>query len=82
MLTGVKPNPIKNKAEVGLYMSRSGRLIVMLSDMSGRIVRKQLVQVPKGYSTYILKDLEGLSPGMYLIAAAFEGYVMTHRFVK
>ena len=51
-------------------------------DAAGKTVRKQNIQAPKGFSTYSIKGIELLSPGVYFVRAEFEGTVATYKIVK
>lgn len=81
-ITGVLPNPFTDKLHVNLNMAKTGRLTVKLTDMSGRILRKENTQVPKGFSTYTMAALEKIAAGIYFISIDFEGETYTYKVMK
>jgi hypothetical protein len=82
LITGMQPNPVRDKLNIGLNMPASGKISIMLSDMNGKIIRRELAQAPKGFSTYIIKEMQQLSSGIYFVSAEFEGQTVTFKVVK
>jgi hypothetical protein len=82
IITSIQPNPFRDKLDISLNMPASGKLILTLSDISGKVIRKEYIQVPKGFSTHVMKEMERLSPGLYLISADFEGQIVTYKIIK
>ena len=60
----VYPNPFKNYTMVEFYSPNSGFIQVAVSDISGRIVEKQEVQILQGINTI---GVSSLSVGTYII---------------
>jgi hypothetical protein len=75
----VYPNPVGVEATVrlALPLAQKGELIVI--DMLGRVVRRQLV--PVGQEELFL-DCRQLAAGTYVLRLETEGYSMTRKFVK
>lgn len=82
LISNVQPNPVSDKVHISLTMSARGSLAITVSDINGRILRKELVLAPKGNSTYVMNDLERLPAGLYLLTATSEGQIATYRFIK
>jgi hypothetical protein len=82
LITGVQPNPFRDRINLSLNMPASGRFMLTLGDASGRILRQEYVQVPKGFSTHAITGVEHLSKGIYFVTANFEGEIVTFRVVK
>ncbi|MDP4261968.1 MAG: T9SS type A sorting domain-containing protein [Bacteroidota bacterium] len=82
LVTGVMPNPFSDKININLDMPASGQLVVKLTDMTGRIVYREYVQAPKGFSTHTIKGLEKFTNGLYFLSAEFEGQVFSYKLKK
>ena len=82
LITGVQPNPFRDKLNMSLNMPASGKITMTLSDASGRILKKEYVQAPKGFSTYTMNDMDGLTQGIYFVTANFDGEIVTLKVIK
>lgn len=81
-VTRVGPNPFHNKLEVGLYMPESRKLIMQLTDIYGRKVMQETLQVPKGFSTYEMKKALQLMPGAYILTVAIDKQLYSFKVYK
>jgi hypothetical protein len=82
VITGVNPNPFTDKLNIGLNMPKTGQVTMKLTDMTGRLIRNEAIQAPKGFSTYTMKGMEKVTAGMYILTAEFEGQVYTYKVKK
>jgi hypothetical protein len=81
-VTRFAPNPFHNQLEVGLYLPVSGKLIMQLTDIHGRVVVQESVQAPKGFSTHTISKTLSLTPGMYALTVNVGGKVYSFKVQK
>ncbi len=71
----VYPNPAADKANVSFSSETNGNVAITISDLSGRVVYKEIVASSTGNNTISL-DLTNVIAGTYLIQVESEGKVM------
>lgn len=78
---GVQPNPFVNQLNLALNASKAGPMNVSIIDMAGRVVKRQHINVLKGYSNQSL-EVSGLASGVYTLNVEFDGESTTQKIVK
>ena len=63
-------------------MPKDGRLAIKLTDMNGKVLRRENQQVPKGFSTHSITGMEKFTAGLYFLVIEFEGKVFTYKLTK
>lgn len=82
IITSIGPNPFKDKLNINLNMPASGKLIMKLTDMNGKVLLQENVQAPRGFSTYVMKRVERLSAGMYYLSVEFDEQLQSFKLIK
>lgn len=78
----VFPTAFSDRINLSLRLPKSGQLNVTLADLSGRILHRQTITSPQGYSTQTVRGLQGLASGVYLLSVEAEGEWITQKVVK
>lgn len=81
-VTRVGPNPFQQKLEIGLNLPEASQLLVQLADIYGRIVVQENRQAPKGFSTYVWKNAQQLTRGVYILTVHIEGKSYSYKILK
>ena len=66
IISGIYPNPAKEKVNANIEVTQTGTLSIIISDVFGRIIKNQLIAVETGTNNLSL-DVSDLMPGTYLI---------------
>jgi SdrD B-like domain len=61
------PNPIVEKLFVSIPSSSKGTVLVNISDATGRIIKQQQQAVVPGINQFVIPQLSGITPGLYII---------------
>jgi hypothetical protein len=81
-LISIAPNPVKNTAILTLTTIKGGKIDIAVSDVTGKIVAKQILTVIAGNNP-VNMDFASLGAGTYMITAInADGEIKTTRFVK
>jgi CARDB/Secretion system C-terminal sorting domain len=81
-LISVAPNPVKENALLTITSAKAGKIELLISDVAGKIIAKQLYNVIAG-SNAIKIDVENIGAGSYSVTAVnADGERKTIRFVK
>jgi len=76
------PNPVKDQARIALEVKESTNLIVNITDLSGRTVLYQEMQLTRGPQE-ILLNVQSLPAGIYQLVLIPEDHVMmSEKFLK
>ncbi len=82
LVTGVLPNPFADKLQLSLNAPKSGRLDIIVTDMTGRVVLKQQATISKGFSTIPVRDVSRLSQGVYTLITELDGERNSIKIIK
>ena len=63
----VWPNPFQSDITVGVTTEKETTIDITLIDVNGKLLKKITQQVPKGISRIMLRDLQQLPGGVYLV---------------
>jgi hypothetical protein len=66
----VWPNPFNSYVTISITTQREAVVDVNLIDVSGKVLRRMTQTVPKGISQIVVKDLDQLPGGVYLVEIA------------
>ncbi len=81
-LISVAPNPVKENGVLTITSAKAGKIELLISDIAGKIIQKQLYAVIAGSNTIYL-PVENIGAGTYSIMAINEdGERKAMRFVK
>ncbi|HEX6428461.1 MAG TPA: T9SS type A sorting domain-containing protein [Niastella sp.] len=81
-VVNVTPNPFTNHVKISLEMPVAAPLTITLSDITGKKLRSELVNAPKGASTLPLTGMHNLVQGMYVLSVQYNGQTYTYKLVK
>jgi uncharacterized protein (TIGR02145 family) len=70
-LVKVYPNPFKERASIELYNPKDGRVGVIISDITGKLIESQEYHMQQGYNSLALS---GLSKGTYVLKIQGEDF--------
>jgi len=81
-LTGVLPNPFTEKINLSFNAPRTGKAIIKVIDMAGKVVSQQSNEIVKGFSTIAVQNLGRLSHGVYTLLVEYDGQQVSYKVVK
>jgi len=81
-LTRVSPNPFRDQVQLGLNLPAAGKVLVRITDITGRVMVSRSIDAPRGFSTLILPEVSGLAGGTYVLNAMYDGQSVTYKLVK
>lgn len=81
-VVNVTPNPFTNNVTISLQMPVAAQLTITLSDITGKKLRSELANAPKGTSSLPLTGMHNLLQGMYILSVEYNGQIYTHKLVK
>jgi Secretion system C-terminal sorting domain len=81
-VTAVYPAPFTTQVNISISSENSGKALIRLSDLTGRQVALQTVNINKGVSTAVLNNLGSLTSGMYLVEVNCNGNRYTQKIMK
>ncbi|MEO7482114.1 MAG: T9SS type A sorting domain-containing protein [Ferruginibacter sp.] len=81
-IVGLNPNPVYNAANLNLTTATAGKIEVLVTDINGRLMQRQSVQLQSGSNLVPLK-VSLLVPGSYQVTVInADGEKTSIRFVK
>ena len=81
-VTGISPNPFRNKLNLNLNMPEKGELEINIADVAGRVLIQEHKEVLKGFSTHLIQEVNQLNSGVYLLIVHFKGEKITYKLIK
>jgi hypothetical protein len=75
-------NPFKGSLQLNIHVPAGGTMAVNLGDVNGRMLIKDNLSVPGGFSTQALKGTEKLATGIYFVSVYFEKQRYTFKVIK
>jgi len=81
-LTRVSPNPFRDQLQLGLNLPAAGKVLVRITDITGRVMVSRSIDAPRGFSTLTLPEVSGLASGTYVLSAVYGGQSATYKLVK
>ena len=82
VVVGVMPNPFSDQLSVSFNLPNSSHVNFSLMDAAGKLIRSASEDLPKGFSTYSMKELANLPKGVYLLTILYDRQTVTHKVVK
>ena len=79
-LTGVYPNPVRNRLTAGYVATSAGNVTLLLADAGGKLVKQWVLAVGKG-SNVLGVDVVGTKPGIYSLTVINKGVKEVVRIV-
>lgn len=77
----IYPNPAQEELFIRITNSTSGEGILIITDISGKVVKQELLNLSHKYSLIDL-DVTGLSKGIYTIKITSNGVKFIDKFIK
>jgi trimeric autotransporter adhesin len=81
-VTAIMPNPFVDELNININASKNGSMRIILTDLSGKTLISQHMEIIKGFSTQSVQGLENLSSGVYMLRVDFEGSSSVFKIVK
>jgi hypothetical protein len=75
-------NPFKNQIDLRFTVTANNHAFIHLYDATGKLLKQEKVKLTAGQSVYVLKGLNGLPAGGYLIEAIMEDRIWRRKMVK
>ncbi len=75
-------NPFSDHLTFRLNAAASGKMIVSIIDMQGRVMKKEERQIATGTAYYTVSDLSALTAGVYLLETRINTERYTNKIVK
>lgn len=66
-------NPFSQSLSIRYTTSRTGKLSVSITDLQGRVMRREELIAGAGTGTYTINNLSGLSSGIYVVSFNLDG---------
>lgn len=82
IITGIVPNPFKEKLTININLPKSGQILITLADITGKVYTKEKITAGQGYSKHDVSGIDKLSPGIYFLTADFERKQVVYKIVK
>ena len=76
------PNPVKDRTTISYYINARGLVKIELLDVQGRPIKTLLEQVKDPGEHFLVTDLSGSVPGVYLYSMKAGDFQKTKRLVK
>ena len=78
----VYPNPFTNNIKLQVNSVKEENSLIRFINMNGQEVLKRNVTLQPGENIVIIKDLEVMAPGMYIMEFGTKDGVMTQKIIK
>lgn len=76
-----EPNPWKQSTSIGMILPRRGEVVMTIYDLTGKVFYKELRQMEKGYSDWIINRSEIPGAGVYYYQVDFETNTKTNKMI-
>lgn len=76
------PNPFNDQLWLSVSLKQNTLLTVQLTDITGRIIRKEQKKLPAGTQTFSTSGHEALARGMYLVTVTAGDYRYSQKVIK
>jgi hypothetical protein len=77
----VTPNPFTSEASAQISLDRSQRLLINLTDMTGRLIQSVTGTYNVG-NTEVKLNVSGLPKGVYLLKVSGEKFSTTQKLIR
>jgi hypothetical protein len=77
----VYPNPANNSTQLSFTLSKSQDVTVVVTDLSGRVVKTELFANRVAGGNIIDLPLDAIADGMYMVSIKSENAIATQRLV-
>lgn len=77
----ITPNPFTSEASARISLDRPQKLLINLTDMTGRLIQSANGMYGQGYSEVKL-NVDGLPNGVYLLKVSGENFSKTQKLIK
>jgi Secretion system C-terminal sorting domain len=78
----VYPNIVQSNTTINLFSETREQASLTIVDISGRMIRKNVIQVQSGNNSLQINDLEKLNAGNYVMVIDLQGKRYAQQFVK
>ncbi|HET7117673.1 MAG TPA: T9SS type A sorting domain-containing protein [Hanamia sp.] len=75
-------NPFSNNLKIDVFLPHEGIVDFNLYDIYGNVINKKSLQLTTGNSQVLLDNLNGLTPGIYILRAFFDGIILQNKLIK
>jgi hypothetical protein len=82
LVVAATPNPFTSRLTLNLNLPEQGRMVISISDMTGRKISSRMVDVPAGFSTMAVTETGNLKNGVYTITTDYKGRKKVMQIVK
>ena len=82
MAIDITPNPFTDKLNIRLYMPEKARITFRLIDITGKTLKSEYVNAPKGSTIHSMGVIQPLAQGVYFLVAVYNGQVFSYKVVK
>ncbi|MFC6999407.1 T9SS type A sorting domain-containing protein [Rufibacter roseus] len=76
------PNPFQQEASISFNSQPNSLVQLTLTDINGRILRKETIKAERSFTQYSLQRLDELAQGVYLVKLSGPGIASTLKVVK
>jgi hypothetical protein len=81
-LRGVSPNPFTGPLQATLYLKEPGLVKMILTDMTGRIIASNQVQLDAGATTIPVQAADQLGKGTFILSVEYKGRKALQKVIK
>ena len=82
MIVSVSPNPFKERLFLSIDLIESSRIIISLSDLTGKMIYYTEVKGSAGENEFVLKEVHNLKNGFYILQLRSNHQVQSIKVVK
>ena len=75
-------NPFNDNLKIDVFLPQEGIIEFNLCDIYGNVVNRKSSQLSMGNSQVFFDNLNGLTPGIYILRAFFDGFILQNKLVK
>lgn len=75
-------NPFTNNLKIDVFLPKDGIIEFNLCDIYGNVVNRKSSQLSMGNSQVFLDNLNGLTPGVYILRAYYNGIILLNKLIK
>jgi hypothetical protein len=73
----VYPTETTNNVTVNLATASAGKAVVLVTDLSGKVMKQQTISLQKGVNTTTLSGFESMMKGTYVVAVRYDNKLLS-----